>query len=532
MPALASDARVTPGGEAAERPHVNKWLVTVTVLTGTIMAVLDASIVNVALPSMTGTLGATVEEITWVVTGYILAQVIVMPVTGMLAARFGRKRLFLASVALFTASSMLCGVARTLPLLVVFRILQGVGGGVLITVPQAILRETFPLEEQGMAMGLYGLGVVLAPAIGPTLGGWLTDRFSWPWIFYVNVPFGIINVLLVTRFIHDPPYLVRDRGRIDWSGLGLLAVGLGALQLMLEQGERRDWFDSRYISGLAAAAVVALVVFVWHELHTRRPAVQLHIVRNVSFTTATVLGGVLGMGLMGSLFLLPLFLQQLLGYSAMESGLALVPRSLAMAVVMPLGGRFYNRLGPKVLVGMGLAVTAYSFWDLSHLTTDVGYWDIFWPQVWQGVGFALIFLSLSTAALATIPKPLMTAAAGLYNVVRQVMGSIGIAIAASQLTHGIQRYHTILARNVTEFDAATQNFLHNAVAGMMRSGVDGFTARLRALKVLDLMVLKQAAVIAYNHVFILVAILFALAVPLSLLLRSGRDGPELELIAD
>jgi len=325
---------------------------------------------------------------------------------------------------------------------------------------------------------------------------------------------------------------VRERGRIDWSGLGLLAVALGALQLMLEQGERRDWFDSRYISALGALAIVALVVFAWHELRAERPAVQLRIVRNVSFTTATVLGGVLGMGLMGSLFLLPLFLQQLLGYSAMESGLALVPRSLAMAVIMPIGGRFYNRLGPKLMVGMGLAVTAFSFWDLSHLTTDVGYWDIFWPQLWQGVGFALIFLSLSTAALATIPKPMMTAAAGLYNVVRQVMGSIGIAVSASELTRGIQRYHTILARGVTEFDLATQNFMHNAVAGMMRSGVDAFTARLRALKVLDLMVLKQAAVLAYNHVFILVAVLFVVALPLSFLLRSGHSESESELVAD
>jgi len=523
---------MTGGAIPASPPHVNKWVVAATVLTGTIMAVLDSSIVNVALPSMTGSLGATVEEITWVVTGYILAQVIVMPITGMLAARFGRKRLFLASVALFTVSSMLCGIAHTLPQLVLFRVLQGLGGGVLITVPQAILRETFPLEEQGMAMGLYGLGVVLAPAIGPTLGGWLTDHYSWPWVFYVNVPVGIINVLLVTRFVHDPHYLVRERGRIDWSGLALLAVGLGALQLMLEQGETHDWFESRYIFFLCALAIVSMVVFAWHELRVQRPAVQLRITRNVSFTTATVLGGVLGMGLMGSLFLLPLFLQQLLGYSAMESGLALVPRSLAMAVVMPIGGRFYNRLGPKLLVGMGLAVTAYSFWDLSHLTTDVGYWDIFWPQVWQGVGFALIFLSLSTAALATIPKPLMTAAAGLYNVVRQVMGSIGIAVAASQLTRGIQRYHAILARSVTEFDVATQNFLHHAVAGMMSSGVDAFTARLQALKVLDLMVLKQAAVIAYNHVFILVAVLFLVSVPLSLLLRSGRGERDMKLVAD
>src|SRR5262245_12698946 len=253
----------------------HKWLVTVSVLTGTIMAVLDASIVNVALPSMTGTLGASVEEITWVITAYILAQVILMPITGMLSQRFGRKNVFVFSVALFTFASMLCGLARKMPLMVFFRVLQGIGGGALITIPQAILRETFPPEEQGMAMGLYGMGVVLAPAMGPTLGGWLTDNYSWPWIFYINVPIGIITTLLVTRFIHDPPYLKRVRGQIDWGGLALLTVGLGALQLMLEQGERREWFDSSYVIALCAIAIVGLILFVWRELTIEQPAVEL-----------------------------------------------------------------------------------------------------------------------------------------------------------------------------------------------------------------------------------------------------------------
>ncbi|HEX6694418.1 MAG TPA: DHA2 family efflux MFS transporter permease subunit, partial [Longimicrobiales bacterium] len=252
-------------------PHsvtANKWIVTVTVLTGTIMAVLDTSIINVALPSMTGTFGASIEEITWVVTGYILAQVILMPITGMLSQRFGRKNVLIFSVAIFTIASMLCGIARSLPVMVLFRVFQGIGGGALITIPQAIMRETFPPEEQGMAMGMYGMGVVLAPAFGPTLGGWLTDHYSWPWIFYINVPVGVLCVLMVSRFIHDPPYLVRDKGSIDWSGLALLTVGLGALQLMLEQGERRDWFESRSIVVLLVTAVVALGFFIWHELTT------------------------------------------------------------------------------------------------------------------------------------------------------------------------------------------------------------------------------------------------------------------------
>ena len=502
--------------------HPNKWVVAGTVLIGTVMAVLDSSIVNVALPPMSGSLGATIEEITWVVTGYILATVLVMPITGMLSARFGRKNFYLACVVLFTAASMACGAARTLPMMVFFRAIQGIGGGALITISQAILRESFPPKEQGLAMGLYGFGVVLAPAVGPTLGGWLTDQYSWPWVFYVNVPIGIINVLMVMRFIEDPPYLVRERGKLDLAGLALLTIGLGALQLMLEKGQDKDWFQSSLIVWLAVAAVVGMALFVWHELRTDRPAVDLGIFRNIPFSSATALGGVLGMGLMGALFLLPLFLQQLLGYTAMKSGLALTPRSLAMMVMMPIGGALYNRVGPRALIGTGLAISAFSFWDLAHLTTDTGIWDILLPQVWQGLGFSLLFVALSTAALATIPRERMTAAAGPYNVVRQVMGSGGIAVAATELVRGQSRYHALLAEHVSAYGTATQDWLRGATAGMMRAGADVVTATGRALRLLDVRVLRQATVLSYNHVLLLVAALFLVSLPLVLLLRGAR----------
>ena len=351
-------------------PH--KWVIAGTVLAATIMAVLDSSIVNVALPDMSGNLGATLEEITWVVTSYILAQVIVMPITGLLSARFGRKNFYMASVVLFTLASMACGFAHTLGEMIAYRIVQGFGGGVLLTVSQAILRESFPAEEQGMAMGLYGLGAVLAPAFGPTLGGWITDQYSWPWIFYINVPVGIVTLILLSRYIEDPPYLVRERGYIDWPGLGLLVVGLGSLQLLLEEGERYDWFQSGYVIRLAVVATLGLLLFLWRELTAEKPAVHLRILRNLSFSSATALGGVLGLALNGSLFLLPVFLQRLLGYNAMQSGFTLMPRSLAMAVLMPIGGRFYNRLGPRVLVGSGLVVAAVGFYGMARLTTQVG----------------------------------------------------------------------------------------------------------------------------------------------------------------
>jgi DHA2 family multidrug resistance protein len=517
----------------AERPAPHKWIVAGTVLTGTIMAVLDASIVNVALPSMQGTLGATVEEITWVVTGYMLSNVIIMPLIAFLSARFGRKRFYMASVVLFAGASMLCGVARTLPLLVVFRILQGAGGGVLMTVSQAILRESFPPEEQGLSMGIYGMGVVLAPALGPTLGGWITDQYSWPWIFYINVPIGVLNLVLVQRFIADPPYLKRERGRVDWSGVALLATGLGALQFMLEKGQEKDWFSSSLIVTFTVVAAVGLVLFVWRELVARRPAVDLKILKSLPFSSATALGGVLGMGLYGSLFLLPLFLQELLGYPAETSGLALMPRSLAMGVVMPIAGWFYNRLGPRILVASGLVVSAFSFWELSHLTIEVGFWDVFVPQVWQGVGFSLIFVALSTAALAAISKAKMTAAAGLYNVVRQVFGSVGIAAAATILTTSASRYHDVLATHLTMYDATTRRWLAGVTGAMQRQGASDYTAHRRALDLLNINVTRQAVVLAYNHVFLLIAGLFMAVVPLVFLLRAApADGGREVIVAD
>ena len=508
-----------------------KWVIAGTVMIGNIMAVLDSSIVNVSLPDMAGNLGATIEEITWVVTGYILANVLIMPTVGMLSARYSRKKLYLASIALFTAASMLCGLARSLEVMVLWRVLQGLAGGVLVTVPQAILRESFPLEEQGVAMGVYGMGVVLAPAIGPTLGGWITDQYAWPWIFYINVPVGIINLLMVQRLIEDPPYLERTKTSMDWAGLGCMVAGLGALQLMLEKGQEDDWFQSGFIIRLAVIAALGMVLFVWRELVTRRPAVDLSILRNIRFSAATFLGGVMGAGLSGVLFILPLFLQNLLGYTAMRSGLTLMPRSLAMLVMMPIAGRLYNRLGPRLMVGGGLVLIAFGFWQLAHLTIDIGYWNLVWPQVWQGVGFSLLFAALSTAALASVARERMTAATGLYNVVRQVMGSIGIAVAATLLTHSQATYHAVLAENAS--GALGRQWLAATTMAMQTLGADFATARDRALQILDVRVSQQATVLSYNHIFLLVALLFMIVLPLVLLLqRSGHAEGEMELIVD
>ncbi len=515
------------------KPRAGKWIVTITVMIGTIMAALDSSIVNVALPYMRGSLGASIEEITWVATGYILSTVIVMPIIGMLSARFGRKNFYLVSIVSFTISSMLCGMAWNLTSMVIFRIIQGIGGGALIPVSQAILRETFPPEEQGMAMGLYGFGVVLGPAFGPTIGGWLTDHYSWPWIFYINVPIGIINVLLVMRYIHDPSYLVRERGKIDALGLGLMTVGLGSLQIMLEKGEQEAWFESDLIRYLLLAALAGIILFIWRELTCDRPAVDLRILKDVNFASGSLIGGFLGMGLMGSLFLLPLFLQQLLGYPALDSGLTQMPRSLAMAIAMPLGGRLYNKTGPRLLIGSGLVVTAISFFQLSRLSLAVGFWDVFFPQFLQGIGFGLIFVALSTAALSTVEKRSMTAAAGLYNVVRQVFGSVGIAIAASQLTKAMTTYHAVLAEKVTAYNLPATAWVQAAAGGMEGQGADAFTGRQMALTLLDGELTRQAGMLAYNHLFLLVTSLFIISFPLIFFLKSSKKSEKMgEIIAE
>jgi len=510
----------------------NKWLVTITVMTAALMGALDMSIVNVALPHIRGSLGASVEEVAWVATGYMLSNVITMPVVALLSSRYGRKRFYIFSVALFTCTSMLCGIAWDLPSMVTFRILQGIGGGALLPLAQAILRETYPPKEQAMAMGIYGLGIILAPAFAPTLGGWLTDNYSWPWIFFINVPVGVLNILLLMRFIQDPPYLVREKGKIDFSGLFLMAVGLGALQIMLEKGNEKDWFASHFILYLAIIACFGLLFFVVRELTTDTPAVNLHILKDSNFGSATLLSGILGVGLFASLFILPLFLQQLLGYPAMDSGLAVMPRSVGMAAAMPLMGRIYNRTGPKLLIALGLFANAVSFFLFARLSLDTGYWNIFVPQFLQGVGSGSIFVALSTAVLSTIEKPLVTAASGLYNMVRQVFGTVGIALAATFLTRGETFYHAVLSEHVNAFGDVGPASVQQLSSFLSSQGLNASGTEMEVLKLLDGLVTRQASMLAYNHVYFLIALVYLVSIPLVVLIKDPRLSRGVEMIAE
>lgn len=528
MPQTAAPAATlggnTPPAMAAAAPAVNPWLVTVAVTVGTLMGALDTSIVNVALPYIRANLGVTITEVTWISTGYIIALVIIMPLTAWLGATFGRKRVYMTCLLLFTVASFFCGAARSLMTLLIFRVFQGIGAGALQPTEQAILRETFPPEKQGQAMGMYGLAVMIGPAIGPTLGGWITDNYDWPWIFYINIPIGIFGLWMVNQFVHDPPYVKEQRGKagVDAIGISLLAIGLASMQTVLEEGQTNDWFSSNFIVTLSIVAAIALCAFIAWELHVEKPVVDLSILRNVSFTTGTMIGGVLGISLYSSMFLLPLFMQELLQYPATKSGLVLMPRSLVMLVFMPIGGALYNRLGPRLMIFGGLLIAGCAPIMMSHFTLETSDSYFVWPQVIQGIGFVLIFIALSTTSLAGIEKPKMTSATGLYNLIRQLGGSFGTAIFATMLETQQQANHALLAAHVAVSNPAFMERFNMMQQGFMAEGINAWEARDRALRIFDGMVSQQAAVLSFERCFFLIGMLFFLCLPLVLLLKPVR----------
>ncbi len=502
---------------------MNKWVVTASVLVGALMSAIDTSVVNVALVHIQATYGVTTQQVSWVSTAYLITLAIVMPLTAWLSSVLGRKRMYLIAIAVFTAASLLCGLSRTLGELIAFRILQGFGGGVLQPTSQAIMRETFPAKEQGQAMGFFGMIVLLGPALGPLLGGWLTDTYSWPWIFLINLPVGVIASIMGWQFIRDPSYMRRQGlQRIDGIGIGLMAVGLVALLTVLEEGETNGWFDSSSIIALSIIAAVSLVMFVIWELRTPGPAVDLRILRNLSFSSGTFIGGVLGVALYGSLILLPVFLQNLLRYDATRAGLALMPRGLSMVVLMPVAGALYNRLGVYVMVPFGLVLSAYSGFMMAHFTQDSSLAQILLPQAIQGAGFAFMFVSLAASALATIPRPQMQSATGLFSLTFQLGGTLGTAIVITLLDHRI----TIASANLVRY-ASLQNptfvqWWQVIQTGLMARGTDPVTARLQALSVLKQLISQQAAVVGFDYAFAAIAAVFIACLPLVLLIRRGN----------
>jgi DHA2 family multidrug resistance protein len=503
----------------------NRWLVAVAVMSSAVMEVLDTSVVNVSLPHIAGSLSATVDESTWVLTSYLVANAIILPITGWLANYFGRKRLLLTVVTGFTVSSLLCGIAPNLPALIFFRVLQGTTGGGLQPLSQAVLLEEFPGEERGKAMAFWGLGIVAAPILGPTLGGWITDTYSWRWVFYINLPIGITSLIMIGLFISDPPYLSRGKLRADFWGFGMLAVGMGALQIMLDKGQEEDWFGSRFIISLAVLAVGFLAAFVIRELTIEQPIVHFRLLKYRSFAAGIVLVTVLGFVLYGSLVTLPLFMQILLGWTSATAGLWTSPRGVATALCMPLVGYLLGKgWDGRWMLVFGFAVASFAFFGYSHMDLDSGTWDILVHLVNQGAGLAFVFVPLTVLTMDPIPKAETGYATSLYSVMRNIGSSMGVSFVTTWIARRSQFNQSLLAAHVTDNSPFARQALEQARALFLRGGSDPATASRRALAMLYGVVQQQATLLSFLSVFRLMGMLFLLLIPLVLILRRPKRG--------
>jgi DHA2 family multidrug resistance protein len=507
---------------AAEHRVVNPWIVAIAVMFATFMEVLDTTVVNVSLPHIAGNLSASIDESTWVLTSYLVANAIVLPLTGWLASHFGRKRLLMTSVAGFTISSLLCGMAPNLPLLVAFRLLQGATGGAMQPLSQAVLLEAFPPHERGKAMGFWGLGIVVAPILGPVLGGWLTDTYSWRWVFYINLPVGIVSLVMTKLYVFDPAYLRKETNRIDYWGIGLLALWVGSLQLALDLGQERDWFTSPFITTLVVLSGGGLVAFLVREWVVREPVVDLRVFKIRTYSTGVFLMTTLGFVLYGSLVLLPIMLQTLLGYPSLQAGIAMAPRGLGSLIGMPMVGLMIGRIDPRKMVAGGLIVGAGTLFWLAQLNLEAGYWDIFWPQFCQGFGLSALFVPLTTISMDPIPRERMGNATSLFNLMRNLGGSIGIATTGTLLARKQQEYITVLGAHVTPYSQSAQSALESARRGFIASGSDAYTATERAYAAVFGTIQRQASMVAFVDLFRLLGIIFLMLLPLVLLMRRPR----------
>ncbi len=505
-------------------PQINRWLVSFSVVFATFMEVLDTTVVNVSLPHIGGSMSATVEEATWTLTSYLVANAIILPMTGWLANYFGRKRLLMLSVSGFMISSFLCGLAPNLTSLIVFRVMQGASGGVMQPISQAIMLEAFPPAERGKAMALFGLCIVTAPIFGPVLGGWLTDSYSWRWVFYINIPVGAVSLIMARLYVFDPPYIRRRSSRVDYWGIGMLALGMACLQILLDKGEQEDWFTSHAMTALALIAAIALLLFVVYELIVAHPVVHLRVFKNRTYATGVFMMTTLGFVLYGSLVLLPIMLQTLLMYPSLQAGIATAPRGIGSLLFMPVVGVIISRVGARKLLVFGIAGAGLTLLWLSMLNLDAGYWDFFWPQLFQGVALSCLFVPLTTTTMDPIPKEEMGNATSIFNLMRNIGGSMGIAASATMLSRNRQMHINVLGEHVNPYSLETQQRLGQLRAAMMASGSDATTAARRAAALVFYNVEQQAAMLSFIDVFRLLGVIFLLTLPLVLIMKSPRVG--------
>lgn len=509
----------------------HRYIIAFAVVLAAMMQVIDSSIVNVALPDMMGNLGASLDDIAWVSTGYLLASVIVIPLTGFFGDLLGRKRYFVGSIILFTAASFFCGASHSLGALIFWRIVQGVGGGALMTVSQAVLFESFPLEEAGMAMALFGLGVMVGPTIGPTLGGWLTDNYGWPWIFYVNIPVGALAAVMIAGYVHDPAFQKRPRV-IDYVGIALLIVSVGSLQYVLEHGEREDWFASNFIAWLTGIGIVGGFALIWRELTTDHPVIDFRVLKHRQMWVGTLLGIVMGIGLYAMSFTLPVFLQGNLHMTAEQTGLVLMPGALATAVSMAIVGRLANKFDPRLLITAGALTFALAAWKLSLMTGESGAHDFFWPLILRGVGLGLMFVPLTTITLAELSPMELAQGTGLYNFFRQLGGSFGIAGISTLLIRFTAENRANLVGHISALDLRSVARIDILTRGLMARGADFMTAQRQAIALLDRQLMGQASILAYGRIYELSAALILLLIPLLLLVRTTKGAAGIHSIME
>jgi len=487
--------------------NTRKWAITFSVMLVTMMQVLDTSITNVALPHMQGSLSAGIEEMSWVVTSYLAANAIVIPASGWLTSVFGRRRFYLICTVIFTASSFLSGIAPNLEFLVAMRILQGLGGGPVIPMTQAIMWEIFPLEQRGTAMAVWGFGIMLAPILGPTLGGWIVDNWSWRWIFHINLPIGILGFFMVSAFLFDSPYHQRPR-RADVLGILLMVVGFGSLQLVFDLGERHEWFDSALIVGLAVAAAVTIVAFVVWEYRTEEPILNLRVFEDRNFAVGTVAMFLIGLGFNSSVLLVALYTQKILGYDAWTSGLTLAPGGFGTMIALMISGRLVSRMDQRVMLAGGCLLQAFALWLMTHLTATMDYWSLAGPRFLQGFSQGFIFVPLQALALATIPLQNLANSTAAYNVVRNMGGSMGVALATTLLAHRSQLHQSTLTSHVTAWSHETAARLDQWTQHFSALGSDSFTASRRAMAMVYREAVTEAQILAYADDFWLLLLSF------------------------
>src|SRR6478672_11512148 len=506
-------------------------IITITAIVCALLEIVDTTIVNVALSEMKGNLGATTTEVGWVVTSYAIGNVIIVPMTTWMSQQFGRRNYFAASIILFTVCSFLCGNATGIWELVAFRFLQGVGGGALLVTSQTIITESYPPEKRGMAQAIYGLGVIIGPTLGPPLGGYIVDHFSWPYIFYINIPIGVIATLLTLQFVRSPRYFKKSaRADIDWLGIGLLALAVGSLQYVLERGQEEDWFNNFFIVLFSVTAVLGLFFFIWRELTFRNPIVELRVLKNGNLRVGTILSFILGFGLYGSTFIIPLYTQSTLGWTATQSGMLMIPAALTTAFMMPIIGQLLQRGVPQqYLVALGMLLFfIYSYWGYRIMTPDTGADNFFWMLIVRGVGMGMLFIPITTLSLSTLKGQQIGQGAAFTGMMRQLGGSFGVATITTFLARQNMTHRNDLVSRLDINNPMVQQRIAGMQHNFMSKGITADRALQTGYKTLDYMVTKQAAVLSYMDAFLYLGVMFLICITFVLMVK-GNKGNKIDL---